>query len=107
MPRGDRTGPMGMGPMTGSGMGYCTGYSVAGYARAGFAMGCGRGFRRMCYMTGVPGWARYGTYPNWPYAYQSIAPEENEKEVLKNQADFLEKQLEAIRKQLKDFEQAE
>ena len=26
MPGRDRTGPMGMGPMTGRGMGYCTGF---------------------------------------------------------------------------------
>ena len=32
MPRGDGTGPMGMGPMTGRGMGYCTGYSSSRFA---------------------------------------------------------------------------
>jgi len=32
MPRGDRTGPTGMGPMTGRGAGYCAGYSVPGFA---------------------------------------------------------------------------
>ncbi|MGI6207796.1 MAG: DUF5320 domain-containing protein, partial [Anaerolineae bacterium] len=32
MPRGDRTGPQGMGPMTGRGAGYCAGYGVPGYA---------------------------------------------------------------------------
>jgi hypothetical protein len=31
MPRGDRTGPAGMGPMTGRGAGYCAGYSTPGY----------------------------------------------------------------------------
>ena len=31
MPRGDGTGPMGLGPMTGRGVGYCAGYSVPGY----------------------------------------------------------------------------
>ena len=47
MPRGDGTGPMGMGPMTGRGMGYCTGYAMPVYKNAGFGMGRGRGFRRM------------------------------------------------------------
>lgn len=28
MPRGDRTGPMGMGPMTGRGAGYCGGFGA-------------------------------------------------------------------------------
>jgi len=31
MPRGDRTGPAGMGPMTGRAAGYCAGYPVPGY----------------------------------------------------------------------------
>jgi hypothetical protein len=39
MPRGDGTGPMGQGSMTGRGMGYC-----AGYANPGFASGNGFGF---------------------------------------------------------------
>ena len=32
MPAGDRTGPLGMGPMTGRAAGYCAGYPVPGYA---------------------------------------------------------------------------
>jgi hypothetical protein len=31
MPRGDGTGPAGMGPMTGRAAGYCAGYDVPGY----------------------------------------------------------------------------
>jgi hypothetical protein len=31
MPRGDRTGPAGMGPMTGRAAGYCAGYGMPGY----------------------------------------------------------------------------
>jgi len=31
MPRGDRTGPAGMGPMTGSAAGYCAGYPAPGF----------------------------------------------------------------------------
>lgn len=38
MPRGDRTGPMGEGSMTGRRLGYC-----AGYDRPGFTGGGGRG----------------------------------------------------------------
>jgi hypothetical protein len=32
MPFGDRTGPRGMGPMTGRGAGYCAGSGQAGFA---------------------------------------------------------------------------
>ncbi len=42
MPRGDGTGPLGQGPRTGRGMGFCAGYSAPGYMNAGF----GRRFRR-------------------------------------------------------------
>jgi len=31
MPRGDGTGPAGLGPMTGRAAGYCAGYSVPGF----------------------------------------------------------------------------
>jgi len=45
MPRGDRTGPRGAGPMTGRAVGYCTGYSVPGFTNpvGGYGRGWGRG----------------------------------------------------------------
>jgi len=45
MPKGDKTGPEGAGPMTGRGAGYCAGYSVPGYANpvSGYGRGWGRG----------------------------------------------------------------
>ncbi|MBS3818893.1 DUF5320 domain-containing protein [bacterium] len=46
MPRGDRTGPMGVGPRTGRGMGYCSGYSQPGFMNPGPGMGLARGFGR-------------------------------------------------------------
>ena len=64
MPRGDGTGPMGMGPMTGRGAGFCAGFAVPGYANPigyGFGFGRGRGFSRMFYATGLARWARLGT----------------------------------------------
>ena len=54
MPRGDGTGHMGMGPMTGRARGYCAGFAAPGYtANFGFGMGHGRGFRRIYYATGM------------------------------------------------------
>jgi hypothetical protein len=52
MPRGDRTGPGGAGPMTGRAAGYCAGYPVPGYMNPGrgYGRGGGRGFGR--------GWGR-------------------------------------------------
>ncbi len=98
MPRGDGTGPAGMGPMSGKGLGYCAGYAAPGGANFGFGPGRGRGFRRMYYATGFPGWARYGGYP------QDFV---NEKEFLQNQADLLQQQLNEVREQLKGMEKNE
>lgn len=44
MPRGDRTGPMGMGPRTGRAAGFCAGSRTPGYANPGPGLGLGRGF---------------------------------------------------------------
>ena len=70
MPRGDGTGPRGMGPMSGRGAGYCAGYDMPGFGNQvpgrGFGMGVGRGagfsgggrgWRNCFYATGLPGWA--------------------------------------------------
>ncbi len=110
MPRGDGTGPMGMGSMTGRGAGYCNGFAVPGYANpvgfaGGFAggfgggfgrgFGRGRGFRRSFYATGVPGWARYG-YPVYTGTNAAAFNEQN----LKDQAEFLENQLKQVKERL-------
>ncbi|HPN74883.1 MAG TPA: DUF5320 domain-containing protein, partial [Candidatus Marinimicrobia bacterium] len=66
MPRGDGTGPTGMGPMTGRAAGFCAGNNVPGYANpyigrvfgGGMGRGRGRGFRHWFYATGLPRWAR-------------------------------------------------
>lgn len=47
IPRRDGTGQMGMGPMTGRGMGYCAGYAMPGYPSPGFGMGREIGFQKM------------------------------------------------------------
>jgi hypothetical protein len=100
MPRGDGTGPMGMGPLTGRGAGFCAGFAAPGYMNLtpgyGIGFGRGRGFRRMFYLTGMPGWARYG-YPVYDGAN---APATDEKEILSNQAEFLENQLQQVKKRL-------
>ena len=43
MPRGDRTGPGGKGPMTGRSGGYCTGIDMPGYLSPGPGLGLGGG----------------------------------------------------------------
>jgi hypothetical protein len=120
MPAGDGTGPRGMGPMTGRGAGYCSGYGVPGYANPvrgrGFGMGWGRGrgWRTGYYATGLPGWARFGYAPGWgapptwaygPYAAPPMP--EQEVELLKGQAEWLKEQLEAISQRIAELEQEE
>ena len=110
MPRGDRTGPMGMGRMTGRGAGYCAGFAVPGYANPmgyaggfGYGFGRGRGFRRMFNATGWPGWACYGYgYPAY-VGVDEATPDE--KEFLSNQAEYLERQLQQVKKRLSSLEE--
>ncbi|MFP4654721.1 MAG: DUF5320 domain-containing protein [Methanohalobium sp.] len=47
MPGGDRTGPIGSGPLTGRGAGYCAGFDAPGFANnvpVGRGLARGRGF---------------------------------------------------------------
>ncbi|MFW5885772.1 MAG: DUF5320 domain-containing protein [Halanaerobium sp.] len=45
MPHGDRRGPEGRGPMTGRGLGYCSGNDQPGFAADAAPQGAGRGLR--------------------------------------------------------------
>lgn len=99
MPRRDGTGPMGIGSMTGRGVGLCAGYSAPDYASpcVAYGTGCGgRGFRRIHYLTGMPGWMRYG----YPVNGEVQTPEFNEKAFLSNRIELLEKQLQQAKKRL-------
>ena len=119
MPGGDRTGPGGMGPMTGRAAGYCAGYDAPGYANAapgrGFGLGWGggwgrgRGWRHQYYATGLPGWVRFGGgAPAWGYGpYAGQPTREQEVESLKTQAGRLKEQLDAINQCLAELEKEE
>ncbi|MCD6153485.1 hypothetical protein DRQ29_02850 [bacterium] len=119
MPGGDRTGPAGMGPMTGRAAGYCGGYQAPGFANpiggfgrgAGFGRGGGWGYRNQFYATGLTGWQRgaYG-YPYYgrvtPYGtpYGPAATKQQELDALKGQAEYLEDSLEGINKRIAELE---
>ncbi len=119
MPGGDRTGPRGLGPMTGRAAGYCAGYSVPGYmnpvtGRGWFAYGRGRGggrgWRNWYYATGMPGWQRaaYG-YPAFgagTYPYPPEPTVDEEKSMLKEEAEMLKQQLEDIQDRISTLEKA-
>lgn len=120
MPRGDGTGPNGVGPMTGRGMGFCAGYDAPGFVNpgpAGYGRGrgfAGRGFGRG-YGRGLGrgfGWrnAGYGVPPyyggGYAWDYQPYTKEE-EMTSLQSQAGFLKDRLEAIEKRMNDIESSE
>jgi hypothetical protein len=82
MPNNDKTGPRGMGPGTGRGMGVCGG-------RYSSNLGQGRGYGRvMC---------------GWFYnKYQSL-PKEEKKELLKSEIEDLKQEMEMAEKELKQL----
>ena len=84
MPGFDGTGPMGMGPMTGGGRGFCSPW------------GAGGGMRTY----GIPRWGGYG-YPYYggrpfsmPYPYSFS--QEQEMDLLKRQAETMRAELNQI-----------
>ncbi|MBN1355218.1 DUF5320 domain-containing protein [bacterium] len=127
MPGGDRTGPAGMGPMTGRAAGYCAGYSMPGYMNPvygrgfGFGWGRGRGFGRGLGwgFRGGRGWGGYwgSAYagPVYPYGasvspysvpYTAWPTPEQEADTLKGQAEYFEDALEGIKKRIAELEEA-
>ena len=117
MPRGNRTGPVGMGPITGRAAGYCAGYPTPGFmnSRNQAFGGRGAGYRHMYYATGLPGWTRYGwTPPHAGAVYGQPAPAqapfsptgpEEEVEYLQHHAENLKQQLEDIEDRLKELDE--
>ncbi|WP_038056493.1 DUF5320 domain-containing protein [Thermodesulfobacterium hydrogeniphilum] len=105
MPWGDRTGPLGLGPRTGRGLGYCSGFDSPGFAKGpgwGFGRGWvrGRGFGR--------GWGR-GRGWRWFWAMnyfpEEILPPDDEKKLLQEEAEFLKRRLAEIEKRMKKLEE--
>ena len=105
MPGGDRTGPVGLGPMTGRGAGYCASFAVPGYVNPSFGPGRGRGFwgrgggrgwRNRCY----PGLRQAGYYG----PTMAAADPENELQVLQNQAEAMKANLEQINERIAQLE---
>jgi len=118
MPRGDRTGPAGMGPKTGRSAGYCAGYDRPGFAnpvsRRGF--GIGRGFRGIGPGRGFG--RGIGRDLGWSYANYALPPYQNyrptekeeldelkaEKEIAEKDINAINEEIKAIEKRIKDLE---
>lgn len=118
MPGGDRTGPMGMGPMTGRAAGFCAGYPVAGAMNPiagrpfgvgrgrglGFGRGMGMGFRGGRGWCGYPG-ALYPASGN-PYGapYGGPPTPQQEVDMLKGQAASCEETLKGIQQRIAELD---
>ncbi len=115
MPRGDGTGPEGLGSNTGKGLGYCTAHTTPGCGKAGgraLARGRGRmigrglGFRRP--PLGPP---LRRENPVWKKAegdeskrgYYGEYTKEDEIEELKTYADHLKEELEIVEERLDEL----
>ncbi|HDI78834.1 MAG TPA: hypothetical protein ENF54_04250 [Desulfobacteraceae bacterium] len=101
MPGLDRTGPLGMGPMTGRGLGLCTPWGRRFWRYGYYGFGLGRGFGR--------GWGRGWRWFGWgpwmyPYGYFWGPKEE---EILKDEAEALREELNAIEERLRELEAKE
>ena len=125
MPRGDGTGPAGMGPMTGRAAGHCAGYATPGCANPvggrglggrGRGGGGGRGHGNWRRATGLTGWQRadaglpaFGG-PAYQAPTQATAPVVNrelELQALKSQATDLKNTLGELGRRIEQLESAE
>lgn len=101
MPRGDRTGPDGWGPMTGRRLGFCTGYAVPGFmTQSGFGFGRGRGGRgpRGAWSMGFSNTPRSFAPPVYPI------PEQTELNALRQQAEYLTQTMDEINRRISELE---
>ena len=114
MPRRNRTGPMGEGPMTGRRMGYCRGTETTlppveninprlgvgrGRGRGFGGGGGGRGWRHRVHATGSPGWMRIDAGQASP----QVPANNDEEQFLLSQVELLRDQLERIKLRLDEL----
>ncbi len=102
MPGGDRTGPLGRGPMSGRALGYCGGYNTPGYANPRFGRGFGRAFRGR----GRGFWLRGYNDPyqfDRPYRAYPQPTRDEEKAYLEDMIKSLEEEMKLIKDRLHEL----
>ena len=105
MPGGDRTGPMGLGPATGRRAGFCAGFSTPGFMNPVFGggggfWGRGRGRRNRFFSGAYPAGPRWGGGSFDDTFQGATATKESQVELLKEQADYLNNELDNIKKRM-------
>jgi len=125
MPGGDRSGPMGFGPMTGRGAGFCAGFESPGFStmeqgyssrgrrgvgrgmRQGFR-GRGRGFGNRNMESGYPWGTGFNNVPFYGDSGSAYAqdPQSRQDEIkyLKQQAGYFAKSLDEVQKRIEKIE---
>ena len=110
MPAGDKTGPLGQGPMTGRGLGYCAGYNTPGYANPRPRGFFGRGLRcfwrardfapieRVVPVQNIP-----PTQPQQPTKEQEVTMLENDAKAVEAEQKALNQELEEIKKRIEEL----
>ncbi|GAQ94260.1 hypothetical protein TAGGR_1439 [Thermodesulfovibrio aggregans] len=107
MPWGDRTGPLGQGPRTGRGLGFCSGFATPGYMNPapGRGFGRGRGWRCFGWFGGFGRGFRFRWFWRAPF-FGGISSRE-EVDLLRQEAEILRSELEAVQKRLSELEKGE
>ena len=98
MPQGDRTGPNGMGPMTGRAMGFCAGFNAPGFINPGFGRGRGLGRGR-----GFAWRARAFQAAPIQQIQSTVITEKQEKQFLEQELNALKEEMNEIEKRLKEI----
>ncbi|NPV27888.1 MAG: DUF5320 domain-containing protein [Firmicutes bacterium] len=112
MPRGDGTGPLGMGPRTGRGLGYCAGFSLPGYLngglgirwgrRRGLGLGFGLGLGRGLLWAAMQNWPVFRPFWGGGFATDTTMAEQ-ERAILENEVNFLKTQIKQMEKRLAEL----
>jgi hypothetical protein len=112
MPFRDRTGPLGQGPMTGRGRGFCGGFAAPGNMNPGRGMGrggrgWGMGWRNQFWATGLRSWQRTADWLASNASGRTTAPSLDplgEIAALKGQEESLRSALNQVQKRVEELD---
>jgi hypothetical protein len=112
MPAGNRRGPVNDGPMTGRGLGYCTGYAEPGFTKTAPGRGMGRGLGRGSGKNFGFGFRRGGAagsfnrgFWGFPQTGGATSPSKEETiSMLKEESNYYKQNLDELEKRIAELE---